>query len=150
MSMKLIIGSLILIRIFVYYYNDALTDIYSNFSIYFPFFNITTYLDLTKFVIVPLFVKSDNEAQGFVKSGSNAKGSVPLFTEDELKKYNGENSDLLYLAILGNVFDVTSGASYYGVGKVYHGFTGNDLKIRFCMALHVLPDCFTFICRQRW
>ena len=117
MGIKLIIGSLILFRVFIHYYNTALTDIYSNFSVYCPFFNITTYLDLAKYVIIPQFFRNSGES----------KPAVLLFTKDELRKYDGENTDLLYIAILGNVFDVSSGASYYGVGKVYHGFTGEML-----------------------
>lgn len=115
MGIKLIIGSLILLRIFVYYYNATLTDIHSNFSVYFPFFNITTYLDLAKFVIIPQFFRYYDEPP------------VLLFTKDDLRKYDGET---LYIAILGKVFDVSSGASYYGVGKVYHGFTGEILVFK--------------------
>ena len=46
-----------------------------------------------------------------------------LFTTSVLKKYTTLN-DGLYLSILGQVFDVTSGAKHYGPGESYHVFTG--------------------------
>lgn len=52
----------------------------------------------------------------------NDKGEI-LFTPSALKKYNNLNNGL-YLSILGQVFDVTSGAKHYGPGESYHAFTG--------------------------
>lgn len=94
----------------VYFFDDSIIDIYEHFSIYIPFFNITTYLDLIKYVVIPR-IKSNESAQ-------------KLFTVEELKLYNGENNNQLYISILGNVFDVSDGVSYYGIGKTYHHFTG--------------------------
>jgi len=48
-----------------------------------------------------------------------------LFTKDELKTYSGD-SQIIYLAILGQVFDVTKGASKYGKGGGYSFFAGID------------------------
>lgn len=93
-----------------YYYSDSLSEIYNNFGVYVPFFNVTTYLDLLRFVIVPRFTSSNS--------------SERLFTVEDLKEFGGENANELYLAILGNVFDVSSAGSYYGSGQMYHGFTG--------------------------
>ena len=136
MGMRLIISVLIVLRIFLYYYNDALIEIYSNFSLYFPFFNVTTYLDIYNVVFAPLFLRI---------RGTPSRAPVYLFREEELKKCNGKDSSLLYLAVLGNVFDVTNGAAYYGVGKVYHGFTGISLNIfnHFrCQPLNPSPALF--------
>jgi len=47
-----------------------------------------------------------------------------LITTEELSKHN--TSDSLWLSILGEVFDVTAGASYYGEGGGYAGFVGRD------------------------
>lgn len=58
---------------------------------------------------------------------SEASTSPPgrMLTEDELSLYNGgENSKGLYLAILGQVFDVEKGRKHYGPGGGYHFFTG--------------------------
>lgn len=48
-----------------------------------------------------------------------------LFTPEELKKYDGGPDSLgLYLAILGEVFDVEKGAQHYRPGGGYAFFTG--------------------------
>lgn len=50
---------------------------------------------------------------------------VKLFTKDDLSKYNGEENSLgLYLAIMGDVYDVQKGDRHYGVGGSYHFFAG--------------------------
>lgn len=58
---------------------------------------------------------------------SDGPASAPgrMLTEDELSLYNGEeNSKGLYLAILGQVFNVEKGRKHYGPGGGYHFFTG--------------------------
>ncbi|XP_016130604.1 neuferricin-like [Sinocyclocheilus grahami] len=62
-----------------------------------------------------------------VQQVSNVRASAPvrMLTEDELSLYNGgENSKGLYLAILGQVFDVEKRSKHYGPGGGYHFFTG--------------------------
>ncbi|XP_050071810.1 neuferricin homolog [Anopheles maculipalpis] len=49
-----------------------------------------------------------------------------LFTEAELSKFNGIENKLLYLVILGHVYDVTTGSKHYGPGQSYHMFVGHD------------------------
>uniref|UniRef100_A0A1B6F4E2 Cytochrome b5 heme-binding domain-containing protein n=1 Tax=Cuerna arida TaxID=1464854 RepID=A0A1B6F4E2_9HEMI len=49
-----------------------------------------------------------------------------VFTKEMLQKFTGKESKLLYLAILGNVFDVSKARKYYGYGETYHAFTGRD------------------------
>ena len=48
------------------------------------------------------------------------------FTPPELKPYNGENGMPVYLAIRGQVFDVSSGSKFYGPGGPYENFAGKD------------------------
>ena len=48
------------------------------------------------------------------------------FTPPALKPYNGTNGMPVYLAIRGQVFDVTSGSSFYGPGGPYENFAGRD------------------------
>ncbi|XP_051961751.1 LOW QUALITY PROTEIN: neuferricin [Xyrauchen texanus] len=55
-----------------------------------------------------------------------------ILTEDELSLYNGaQGSKGLYLAILGQVFDVEKGRKHYGPGGGYHFFTGRDASRAF-------------------
>ncbi|XP_053669010.1 neuferricin homolog [Anopheles marshallii] len=49
-----------------------------------------------------------------------------VLTESELSKFDGKDSDLLYLVILGHVYDVTQGFKHYGPGQSYHMFVGHD------------------------
>jgi len=49
------------------------------------------------------------------------------FTSDELKKYDGSNPYLpIYIALDGNVYDVSSGRKYYETGGPYHYLAGKD------------------------
>lgn len=47
-----------------------------------------------------------------------------LFTKEDLAKFAGKDGASVYLAILGEVFDVSSGRKHYGEGGGYHFFTG--------------------------
>jgi predicted heme/steroid binding protein len=49
------------------------------------------------------------------------------FSEEELAKYNGKDRALpIYVAISGNVYDVTSNPSTYGPSGAYSFFSGRD------------------------
>lgn len=50
-----------------------------------------------------------------------------LFTPDELAPFVGQPKGTpLYIAILGDVFDVTTGGKFYGKGESYEHFAGRD------------------------
>ncbi|KAL4224257.1 Neuferricin [Mactra antiquata] len=49
-----------------------------------------------------------------------------LLTKSELAQHNGKQGSSIYLAILGDVFDVSAGKRHYGEGGGYHFFTGKD------------------------
>ena len=49
-----------------------------------------------------------------------------VFTASELKQYTGENGMPIYVCIKGVVYDVSSGAGFYGPGKGYSSFAGRD------------------------
>ncbi|KAF7655074.1 hypothetical protein LDENG_00061500 [Lucifuga dentata] len=57
---------------------------------------------------------------------------VRLLSQNELSLYNGEEgSKGLYLAILGQVFDVQKGHKLYGPGGAYHSMAGKDASLAF-------------------
>lgn len=60
--------------------------------------------------------------------GDFAVGSgVRVYTKEELKKYDGSDEALpMLLCVLGEVFDVTSGAKHYGKGSGYNVFLAQD------------------------
>ncbi|PNH05572.1 Neuferricin [Tetrabaena socialis] len=65
-------------------------------------------------------------------SMSNTATSQPrLFDEGTLALYNGRKNSPLYLALLGEVFDVTKGRRHYDGGKGYGGFVGRDASKAF-------------------
>lgn len=60
--------------------------------------------------------------------GSLGPSNAParIISKSELSKYSGEvNSPGLYVAILGQVFDVKKGEKHYGPGGGYHFFAGS-------------------------
>ena len=53
--------------------------------------------------------------------------SAKVFTDQELKKYDGSNPELpILLALDGKVYDVTTGKDFYKVGGPYHSLAGKD------------------------
>ncbi|XP_072099521.1 neuferricin [Mobula birostris] len=55
-----------------------------------------------------------------------------IFSKAELSRYTGgKGSPGLYLAVLGQVFDVDRGRRHYGPGGSYHLFTGRDASRAF-------------------
>lgn len=57
---------------------------------------------------------------------------VRLLSSQELSLYDGEDgSKGLYLAILGQVFDVHKGKKHYGPGGAYHSMAGKDASLAF-------------------
>lgn len=53
--------------------------------------------------------------------------SNKVFTIEELKKYNGQNGNLAYIAVDGTVYDVTN-SKKWKVGKHCNVMAGNDLS----------------------
>ena len=52
-----------------------------------------------------------------------------LFTKEELSKFTGADEGDVYIAILGDVFDVTKGRKHYGIGGGYEFFSGKFRSI---------------------
>lgn len=60
-------------------------------------------------------------------SGVIKTGNHPIFTKEQLSKYDGTEESLgLYIGIYGRVYDVSSGRQYYGPGGTYSFFAGCD------------------------
>ncbi|XP_062413391.1 neudesin [Pungitius pungitius] len=53
--------------------------------------------------------------------------AVRLFTEEELRRYDGSaEGHPIYMAVKGVVFDVTKGKEFYGLGAPYNALAGKD------------------------
>jgi len=72
-------------------------------------------------------IENINAEEDSCKDKDNV-GNGRIFTKDELKKYDGNSMPEygIFLAIMGEVFDVTAGEAYYGPGKGYAAFSGRD------------------------
>ena len=56
---------------------------------------------------------------------------VRVVTKDELSKKTGVDTDEIWLSIMGEVYDVSSGKQYYGEGSGYSIFAGRDGSVPF-------------------
>ncbi|XP_014053661.2 neuferricin [Salmo salar] len=85
------------------------------------------------FVFVAILVMRQDWAH--ITGDAPPQSTVPparLIIKDELSLYSGEeDSKGLYLAILGQVFDVEKGMKHYGPGGGYHFFAGKDASLAF-------------------
>lgn len=73
--------------------------------------------------------------EGTTVLAENTKKNEKTFTSEELKKYDGTDPTLpIYLALDGNVYDVTSGKEYYKLGGPYHSLAGKDSSTELHMA----------------
>ncbi|XP_060939070.1 neudesin [Limanda limanda] len=66
-------------------------------------------------------------AQNFKLKFKSATKPVRLFTEEELRRYDGsEEAQPVYMAVKGVVFDVTRGKEFYGKDAPYNALVGKD------------------------
>jgi len=73
----------------------------------------------------------------------NKMSDPRAFTKEELAKYDGSDPSLpVYVAIKGQVYDVSSRKNMYGKGRAYNGFAGRDATRSF------LDNCFTPACLE--
>jgi single-stranded DNA-specific DHH superfamily exonuclease len=56
---------------------------------------------------------------------------VRMITMEELRRNDGNQTDRLWLSILGKVYDVTAGEQYYRKGAPYQVFVGRDANVPF-------------------
>ena len=65
-----------------------------------------------------VFLSTDLEAE--VSAGEEA------WTLEKLAEYRGENGKPIYIALDGNIYDVSQSQGFYGPGGGYHVFAGRD------------------------
>lgn len=63
---------------------------------------------------------------------NRGKGGVRMWTEAELRRYNGTDESLpIMLVVMGQVFDVSKGKQHYAPGQGYNIFVGQDASRAF-------------------
>lgn len=102
------------------YFSGHIHDLFHAIEKYSPFHD---FLESDEDYIARL--RAEHEAaEARKKSGPPA---VRVLSKEELAKYDGsEGSPGIYLALLGVVYDVSKGSSYYGPGGGYSFFSGKD------------------------
>ncbi|XP_029937931.1 neudesin [Myripristis murdjan] len=76
---------------------------------------------------VILVVLCSTLAENVKQKPKAATKPVRLFTEEELRRYDGtQEGQPIYMAIKGVVFDVTKGKEFYGKGAPYNALVGKD------------------------
>jgi hypothetical protein len=76
--------------------------------------------------------EKETETLAAAASSSSTNSVKKIFTKSELLEFrNSQQQAPLYLVVLGEVFDVTSGERFYSPGKGYHGFVGQDNSAAF-------------------
>ncbi|KAF7653200.1 hypothetical protein LDENG_00086060 [Lucifuga dentata] len=81
----------------------------------------------TERICVLLIVFCATLAEDIKLKHKQATKPVRLFTEEDLKRYDGsEEGQPIYMAIKGVVFDVTKGKEFYGKDAPYNVLVGKD------------------------
>lgn len=70
--------------------------------------------------------KTEEEKLADLTSHLVPPAPLQMFTFDELAQHHCNNTDEIWLAILGQVFDVTKGKQHYGTDGGYKFFSGTD------------------------
>lgn len=71
----------------------------------------------------------EKECRNENADGGHLREAIHLITREELGSKTGENDSEIWLSILGEVFDVSEGKSFYGKGMSYGGLAGTDCTV---------------------
>mmetsp|Transcript_18908 Transcript_18908/g.43248 ORF Transcript_18908/g.43248 Transcript_18908/m.43248 type:complete len:190 (+) Transcript_18908:104-673(+) len=69
--------------------------------------------------------ENTNPSASVSEEGSRKEG-IRVVQREELENKTGENNTEIWLSVLGKVFDVSAGKSFYGKGRSYGAFAGTD------------------------
>ena len=88
-------------------------------------------LIFTVYFLKKLFFASDStvEIDPYKSQPENMAEETTVikdFTPRTLYQFNGHDDEKVYLAIKGNIFDVSKGRAFYGPGGPYENFAGRD------------------------
>ncbi|KAI8356684.1 cytochrome b5-like heme/steroid binding domain-containing protein [Blakeslea trispora] len=103
---------------------------------------------LILFFFLGSYLVTESWTWGYRGKWTNIHTYIPrkerIFTEAELAQYDGTDpTKPIYLAIDGDVFDVTQGGGWYGKGGSYHHFSGKDAARAYvtgCFKEHLTHD----------
>jgi predicted heme/steroid binding protein len=89
---------------------------------------LSNYLVLTSLLVVIIALISSRIYQPSYPTGYKLPNDLQVFTKDQLSAFKGNESktSLIYISIIGHVYDVTNGRQFYGPDGGYAGFAGRD------------------------
>ena len=80
----------------------------------------------------PITCKSspdEKECRNENVNGGTPSEAIRAVAREELESKTGENGSEIWLSVLGEVYDVTAGKSFYGKGKSYGVFAATDCTV---------------------
>ncbi|KAG2235723.1 hypothetical protein INT48_009138 [Thamnidium elegans] len=100
------------------------------------------------FFFLGSYLITESWTWGYRGKWTNINNYIPrqelIFTDAELAQYDGtDRTKPIYLAIDGDVYDVSQGAGWYGKGGSYHHFAGKDAARAYvtgCFEDHLTHD----------
>jgi predicted heme/steroid binding protein len=105
------------------------------------------FISIIMFFLASYFI-TETWTWGYQNQYTNWRNYIPhrdlILTEEELARHDGSDPNLpIYIAINGEVFDVTAGKMYYGKDGGYKFFSGKDAArayITGCFETHLTHD----------
>lgn len=82
----------------------------------------------------------EKECRNESVDGGNLNNNVRVVTQEELESKTGENDSEIWLSVLGEVFDVTEGKSFYGKGMSYSGLSGKDCSLGYVTGIFTAEE----------
>ncbi|KAG0163059.1 hypothetical protein DFQ28_010443 [Apophysomyces sp. BC1034] len=103
---------------------------------------------LVIFFFMGSYLITESWSWGYRGKWTNVNTYIPrkeiVLSEEQLSMYDGSRPDLpLYVALDGDVFDVSAGRGWYGPGGSYHHFAGKDAARAYvtgCFKEHITHD----------
>jgi membrane-associated progesterone receptor component len=84
---------------------------------------------------VLFLVYQANKEPSFNPPPPKPKADPLSLNYEQLRKFDGVSSPLVYVALKGVIYDVSS-SDFYGVGGGYHQFAGHDASINLAKMSH--------------
>lgn len=82
---------------------------------------------LTLLIAVSFFLYKNHLSQQGSPVIASSQVREKIFTQEELKEYDGTNpAKPIYIGLDGFIYDVSKGSEFYAPGKPYHSLTGKD------------------------
>ena len=83
-------------------------------------------LMIFQIILVSYYFYSTQSEPELIKVDDIEKELPKDFTHEQLREFNGTNDKPIYIALKGEIFDVTNARDYYGEGTGYHCFAGKE------------------------